>query len=91
MTNEKRLAEMVEAVMKEMFKEPKTRTQREFQLLQKHHIRTALTPFCMEMTDEEIKEYAHSTVCGVCSDILQSANVSGIIQGAKFYRDRDKK
>lgn len=49
-----------------------------------------LAPYCMELTDEEIKEYAHSTVGGVCSDLYQSVNVSGFITGAKFYRDRGK-
>lgn len=85
MTNEKRLAEMVEAVMNRAF--PKEIHEELF--VTKQEIRFALAPFCTEMTDEEIANKSDQ----YDKDYSFTAEVANLAfrDGAKFYRDRDKK
>ena len=79
--NKEKLDQMVEAVMKAIDDDIAL----EQYALFTHLIKTALTPFCMEMTDEEIlhKSQSYNTDKIETGAALQQ----GIMIGAKLIRD----
>lgn len=91
--NEKKLDQMVEAVRNEF--EGYFTAGHIYGIERSERLRTALTPFCMEMTDEEIEEaaiinnpqetneYGHN----LHSEAVLSVVRYGFIGGAKFIRD----
>ena len=84
--NKEKLDQMVEAVMKVLFpNEPEDTFDAVARRGIKEKVRTALTPFCMEMTDEEIMKKSQS----YNTDKIETgaALQQGIIIGAKFIRD----
>ena len=79
--NKEKLDQMVEAVMKEFVQKVSMFNYAEFELI----TRTALTPFAMEMTDEEIYVEGDKR-----SDFMEdwSPYERGFNDGAKFIRDK---
>lgn len=104
MTNEKRLAEMVEAVkiwlkaqriyagdIEVPVGQPKPEhdiTEIELDDSDVNSLRSIFAPFCEEMTDEEIRATAEK-MWG--SDIKNLSRQIAWFDGVIFYRDRDKK
>lgn len=85
--NEEKLTSMVEVVLKEMFPAIWVKNPRPEVIRTEAYLRTALTPFCMEMTDEEIFKEVDKR-----SDFMEDwiPYEDGFIDGAKFIRDGNK-
>lgn len=81
--NEAKLNRMVEAVMNQII--INCSCDGGYINIDKDSIRTALTPECMELTDDEIKEEVEKLYP---SDTHTKYIQGAVGLGAKFYRDR---